>query len=174
MFIYSLEEMSLLSVLRTALGINFLSLCFKHCSWHLECPSHLCLSVSFYSYPKGKLGGQLTKALLVCPGAYCLLYLRSIQESLETCLFLSFMCNDLDEFIVVCSSSSEATFKQGPGNTYCYGLYCVLHLTPTFLCWSPNLQFLRMCLYLEIKSLKMYLAKLRWSHTGVGWVPSPK
>lgn len=47
----------------------------------------------------------------------------------------------------------------------CYGLNCV----PEKICWSPSPQGSRKCLCLEMRSLLMWLVKLTWSHTGIGW-----
>lgn len=97
--------MSLLPVLRACLGIDFPAFFCKHCSSCLESSTLLCLSES-YSYVKGSLGYHLRKAVFVYPGEHCLLRLQTLQESLETCSFLRFGCNDLDMCTVVCLDGS--------------------------------------------------------------------
>lgn len=42
---------------------------------------------------------------------------------------------------------------------WCYGLNCVPH--PKFICWRPNPKYLRMWLYLQIRSLKSNETKIK-------------
>lgn len=69
----------------------------------------VCLSKSHW-YAKGHRSHQPTNAVLVKAGEHYRLHLGTFQDALETCLVLSFMCNDLDMCIVaVCPNGDQAT-----------------------------------------------------------------
>lgn len=124
--IYSLEETSLLSVLRTSfrdwLSFSLWQSLFLTPGMFFTSPSYYALSMSFT--PRITLVANLQNVILVSPGECYLLYLRRLQDFLENCRFLSFMFSDLGTCIVFCSSRSWATPTQEPGNTNKYGLNC--------------------------------------------------